>query len=467
MPSRDALSRLLLPAVLLPVLLLGIFDHDLWTPDEPRAAEISREFLEPGHSWAVPTLNGEPFLEKPPLVYWTAACSMKLFGVNAPAARLPCVLFGIGTLLFTGLLGRSLFDLETGRGAALILATSSGFILVSHHLESDAGLVCFTAGAAWALQRALAASPRWFLAFHGFLLGGFFSKGLIALVFMGVLFASWVIWTRSWKDLLRPWLWLGLPILAAPVALWLVQISRDPRGDLLRVFLLDNQFGRFLGRGDVRLGHYQPFYYYGIQFPAQSAPWIALFVAFLPRFRRRAQDFRLRFLFSWLVPGLVFLTLSTTKRGIYAIPLLPPLAILTAHGFVDQGKGAWIPRLAGSLAAAVSLAALLLIPTIDPRKSMRPFGEALAARCGSGTRVCALDPDETTLAVIPFYTGRRVEVVRDADLEALARSSVPVALVLGPHPTPEGQEKVQRFFPLLRWESPPNHSRRMEIHSRE
>src|SRR6516162_7693803 len=135
MPDRDAASRLLPFAVVLPLLLLGIFDHELWTPDEPRAAEIAREFLEPGHSWSVPTLNGEPFLEKPPLVYWTAALSMKLFGVNAPAARLPCVLFGIGTLLFTWALGRSMFDDPTGRHAAMILATTSGFLLVSHHLE--------------------------------------------------------------------------------------------------------------------------------------------------------------------------------------------------------------------------------------------------------------------------------------------------------------------------------------------
>src|SRR5579864_2728156 len=157
MPRR---SLALVGAIALPLLLLGIFDHELWTPDEPRAAELSREFLEPGHSWAVPTLNGAPFLEKPPLVYWIAALSMKVFGVSAPAARLPCILFGIGTLIFTALLGRSLYGEETGRGAFLILATSAGFLLVSHHLESDSGLVCFSAGAAYFLHRALAGSPR-------------------------------------------------------------------------------------------------------------------------------------------------------------------------------------------------------------------------------------------------------------------------------------------------------------------
>jgi 4-amino-4-deoxy-L-arabinose transferase-like glycosyltransferase len=464
MPSRDAWSRLLPVAIVLPLLLLGIFDHDLWTPDEPRAAEISREFLEPGHSWSVPTLNGEPFLEKPPLVYWTAAVSMKLFGVNAPAARLPCVLFGIGTLIFTALLGRDLFDAETGRAAVLILATTSGFLLVSHHLEADAGLVCFTAGAAWALRRALLGSSRGFFLFHAFLLGGFFSKGLIALMFVGLLFVSWMICTRSWKPLLRPGLWGGFPILALPVAVWLYGISRDPRGDFLRVFLIDNHLGRFSGRA-VDLGHHQPLYYYAIQFPAQSAPWIAAFLLLLPRLWKHRQDDRIRFLACWLLPGLFFLTLSSTKRGIYAIPLLPPLAILTAREIIDFGKGVWIPRVAGVLAAIVAIGALVLIPRIEPRKTLRPFGEALAARLGSGARLVSLEPDETTRAIVPFYTGRRLEKVRPEDLEPLSKSPVPVLFILGPREGSEVRDKVTPLFPALVWESPPDHSRPMAVYS--
>ena len=61
------------------VLVLGLLfvacwlaiGRDLWTPDEPREAEISREmWLAPS---VVPTLNGRPFIEKPPLYYWTSA----------------------------------------------------------------------------------------------------------------------------------------------------------------------------------------------------------------------------------------------------------------------------------------------------------------------------------------------------------------------------------------------------------
>jgi 4-amino-4-deoxy-L-arabinose transferase-like glycosyltransferase len=105
------LRRVALVAVPLATTLIGISDHDLWEPDEPRAAELGREFLD-GGSWCVPTLNGAPFMEKPPLVYWTIAPSIKVFGVHDWAARIPGVLFTWGTLLFTWLLAGRLY----GRG---------------------------------------------------------------------------------------------------------------------------------------------------------------------------------------------------------------------------------------------------------------------------------------------------------------------------------------------------------------
>lgn len=467
MPSGDARSRLLVAAVVLPLLLLGVFDHELWTPDEPRAAELSREFLEPGHSWSVPTLNGEPFLEKPPLVYWTAAASMKLFGVNAPAARLPAVLFGIGTLLFTGLLGRSLFGEETGRGAVLILATTSGFLLLTHHLEADSGLVCFGTGAAYFLHRALAGPPRWFAAFHACLALAFLSKGPIAVVFVVLLLATWAVGSRSGKDLLRPGLWLGLPIFLVPVAGWLVAILRDPSLDATRVYLVNNHLERFLGTGDGALGHRQPWHYYLLQFPARSAPWIVAFLLLLPRFWRSRGDPRIRFLLSWLVPGLLFLSVAATKRGIYADPLLPPLALLVAHGIAESGRIRWIPAVSAGLAALAALAALIAIPRLEPRKTLRPLGDAIASRCREGSRVYALDPDETTRAVVPFYTGRHLERVGLADLGALSRSSVPMFLVVGPRDVPEEREKVRQSFATLSWESPSDHSRRMAVYSNE
>src|SRR5208283_5974542 len=57
--------------------------------DEPRYAQIAREMLA-RHDWVTPVLGGQPWLEKPPLLYWGAVLSYKATGgVSDWAARLP------------------------------------------------------------------------------------------------------------------------------------------------------------------------------------------------------------------------------------------------------------------------------------------------------------------------------------------------------------------------------------------
>src|ERR1035437_1692152 len=67
-------------------------------PDEGRYAEIPREILERG-DLITPTLNYVHYFEKPPLLYWINALSLKLFGMNEFAARLPSALCGLLTVL--------------------------------------------------------------------------------------------------------------------------------------------------------------------------------------------------------------------------------------------------------------------------------------------------------------------------------------------------------------------------------
>src|SRR5687768_13967916 len=61
----------------------GIFDLD-----EGLYAEAAREMRLTG-DWVTPRVNGAPFFEKPPLIYWLAALSIRFLGTNEFAARLP------------------------------------------------------------------------------------------------------------------------------------------------------------------------------------------------------------------------------------------------------------------------------------------------------------------------------------------------------------------------------------------
>ena len=76
----------------------------LFEPDEGRYAEIPREMLQRGE-WVVPYLQGEPYFDKPPLLYWLMAASFSVAGPTAAAARLWPALAGVGIAAVTGWIG--------------------------------------------------------------------------------------------------------------------------------------------------------------------------------------------------------------------------------------------------------------------------------------------------------------------------------------------------------------------------
>jgi len=72
-----SLSRLLRgapPVWLLILLALALWGGEfvrrgLWEPDEARYAYVAREMHGGGH-WFVPHINGKPYPDKPPLMFW-------------------------------------------------------------------------------------------------------------------------------------------------------------------------------------------------------------------------------------------------------------------------------------------------------------------------------------------------------------------------------------------------------------
>src|SRR4030081_1375962 len=67
-------------------LLYGLDAYGVLNNNEALYAEMAREMLESG-SFCGPTLNGVPYLEKPPLLAWLAAAVTALFGASEIALR--------------------------------------------------------------------------------------------------------------------------------------------------------------------------------------------------------------------------------------------------------------------------------------------------------------------------------------------------------------------------------------------
>src|SRR6266446_3331233 len=89
MAPRMRITRVALCAGVAALLYFtGLGRPALWEPDEGRYAEIAREMVVSG-DYVTPRDDFELYFEKPPLVYWANAVSIKLFGANEFAVRLP------------------------------------------------------------------------------------------------------------------------------------------------------------------------------------------------------------------------------------------------------------------------------------------------------------------------------------------------------------------------------------------
>src|SRR6202047_4650640 len=116
-------------------------------------AGAAREMMARG-DWLIPTQNGVPRLQKPPLVYWCEALSMSVFGVNEFGARLPVALATVGWFLATGLLARRVLGTwSAGLAGALILSMFTGTFFFTHLVMPEPFLGCFMALSFWSLLK--------------------------------------------------------------------------------------------------------------------------------------------------------------------------------------------------------------------------------------------------------------------------------------------------------------------------
>lgn len=312
-------------------ILPGLFNHEPWKADEPYSFGMVHHILQTG-DWVVPTVAGEPFMEKPPLYYLTAAFFARLFSPLLPlhdGARLASGFFLLLAFLFAGLAGKRLWGTGQGVTTVALLLGSAGLLLNAHQLITDTALF---AGCSIAIFGLIIAEERPIAGGVWLGLGvgiGFLSKGLLAPAVFGlsslllpVLYPSWR--TRRYALCLGVAALSALPLLAIwPLALY----SRSP--ELFRDWLWVNNFGRFFGfanLGPRKTGTYLLLLLY-FAFPAYLLAAWALW--------RKARGGR-REMTSIAVPLVVFLVmlavleLASDGRDLYALPLLLPLSMLAA-----------------------------------------------------------------------------------------------------------------------------------------
>ena len=342
--------RLLL-VVIPPLYFLYLFDltgAGLLSADEPRYAAISREMAHSG-DWITPRLWGEPWFEKPVLLYWMEAAAFRL-GLNEDLApRMPVALMSVAFLIFFYWALQREFGDPAAAYATAILATSAAWLGYSHIAVPDLPMsAAFSAAMLLSLPWLENGERRW-LPLAAALLGfAVLAKGLVPLALTLPL-----VWMgrRRLLDWLHPRVTGAFAIVALP---WYVLCFIQNGRPFLQEFLWQQQVGRFF---TPERAHPQPVWFFLPVIVAALFPWVPIFTA-LGR-RPLYADVRCRFLLLLSLFGLAFFSAARNKLPGYVLPLIPSLAALAGIALADQKRSRWM--LVATAALLVFLAPLAAV----------------------------------------------------------------------------------------------------------
>ena len=243
---RAVIALIVIVGALLPWFSIG--DHPLTGRSEGRYGWTSVVMSRTG-DWLVPMYLGHPHLTKPPMIYWMQAASVKVFGANEFAVRLPSAVAGSIAVVLVFVIGRRLWGARRGAIAAALYAVMPIHVVIARMAVTDSVLNVLWIGALAAGYRAVEARSRgWSVAMWGCVAAGLIVKGPVALIPVGVLIV-WLALGGRWRETARLGFLIGLPIAVAPILAWVIAVVvRHPEAvEIWRHEMVD----RATGAGDA------------------------------------------------------------------------------------------------------------------------------------------------------------------------------------------------------------------------
>jgi len=320
-------------------------------PDEPRYAAVARTMAASG-DWVTPRLLGQPWFEKPALLYWMEAVFFRAgFGPEL-APRLPGALMALAFLGFYWWILRREFGWPSASFATAILGTSAAWMVSSQIGTTDLPLAAtYSAAMLLALPWVRRREPQ-FLPWVAILLGlAVLAKGPVAVVLACPMLIPWKgpFWATLGRNIgafLRPR--VTIPFLAVTLP-WYALCTWANGAAFLRDFFWKHNVERFVSSTVVGQ-HGQPFWYFGPVLLALLLPWTPL----LPLAFRRAfhPDSGRLLLLAWAALWLVFFSASANKLPSYILPAIPAAATLSGVALAEARNAApWLAACAVLLVA--------------------------------------------------------------------------------------------------------------------
>ncbi len=315
--------------------------------DAAQYASISREMIERKTFLQFYDI-GKDYLDKPPMLFWLSSLSMRIFGIQDWAYRLPSLCFAILAVYAVYRFAILYYHKTIAQLSAMVLASSQAIFLITHDVRCDTMLMGWVMLSIWQLA-AWYETNKWKYFFVAFIAiaGGMMTKGPIALIVPVLAFLPHFILRREWKQLFRWEYLVGLLIIAVlliPMSIGLyIQYDMHP-GKLimgvpiqsgLRFYYWTQSFGRYTGEN---VFHEMSYFTFLLENMLWSfLPWILFFlVALLFSFKDIVLSrFWLRSNQEWIsTGGFVFtyciLAKSQAQLPHYIFVVFPLAAIVTA-----------------------------------------------------------------------------------------------------------------------------------------
>jgi 4-amino-4-deoxy-L-arabinose transferase-like glycosyltransferase len=371
--TGSASRVLILLGIIFAVVYLGsVFSPPLLDDADSTHAEAAREMLVRG-DYVTLHVNGIRYLEKAPLPYWLVAGSYRLFGINEFAARLPTAL-SVLLLAWLGFVwGRHAFGERTGAYAGLFVLTCAGVYLFTRIFIPDVLLSLLIAASLYFLLTALEFSPaawRWYAGYASVALA-VLTKGLVALVFVGLPAVIYLAITGEWRRWREFRLLSGLALFLAVAAPWHILAGLRNRG-FFWFYFVNEHLLRFLGERYPKDYNKLPAALYWSLHLVWLFPWsfylpslVRNAIQDVKRRRATAQDAqrplaaRTRLL-CWIWAGLVLVFFAiSTNQEYYTFPAYLPLLLLLADALArDEEQVAGRPLVLSS-SGAIAIVGLL------------------------------------------------------------------------------------------------------------
>lgn len=322
---------------------LGLF-IEVMEIDAAQYAAISMEMLEKD-SFLQVFIRNENYLDKPPLTFWLAALSFKIFGLHTWAYKIPSMLFALIAIFYTYQFSKRFYGLKTAQWAALIFASCQGMFMMAHDCRTDTLLTGSVAMAIFHLTVFFEERKQkdWVIGFLGVGLA-MLAKGPIGLVTPIFALGVQVLLKNQWQKLLR-WEWIAgiflVALMLTPMCVGLYQ-QHGPSG--LEFYFWKQSFGRITGENDflktLSSSDYvnDPAFFYHT-FLWAFLPWAIISYAALIRlvwaiFKKRAKEYPEWISWGGAIFTFIAMSMSQFKLPHYIFVCFPMVAVVTAHYLV-------------------------------------------------------------------------------------------------------------------------------------